>query len=186
MGRKISVDSSTMMNKVFEIIEAKNIFNISLKKLEIAIHPQSYVHAIVSFNNGMTKIIAHETTMEIPIFNSLYENKNFYNLSKDINLNKLDDLNFIKPNLSKFPLLKLLKYIPDKISLLETVIVSANDELVNMYLNKKIKYKDISKYLTKIISLKEFKDLSNKKPKNISDILNLDKYVRLKINSKGV
>ena len=70
--------------------------------------------------------------------------------------------------------------------MLETVIVSANDELVNMYLNKKIKYKDISKYLTKIISLKEFKDLSNKKPKNISDILNLDKYVRLKINSKGV
>ena len=186
MGRKISVDSSTMMNKVFEIIEAKNIFNISLKKLEIAIHPQSYVHAIVSFNTGMNKIIAHETTMEIPIFNSLYENKNFYNLSKDINLNKLDDLNFIKPNLSKFPLLKLLKYIPDKISLLETVIVSANDELVNMYLNKKIKYKDISKYLTKIISLKEFKDLSNKKPKNISDIINLDKYVRLKINPKGV
>ena len=186
MGKKISVDSSTMMNKVFEVIEAKNLFNISLKKLKIAIHPQSYVHAIVSFNNGMTKIIAHETTMEIPIFNSLYENKNFYNLNKDINLNKLDNLNFIKPNFLKFPLLKLLKYIPDKISLLETVIVSANDELVKMYLNRKIKYNDISKYLIKIISLKEFKDLKKKKPKNISDILNLDKYVRLKINSKGV
>ena len=91
-----------------------------------------------SFNNGMKKIIAHETTMEIPIFNSLYENKNFYNLKKDINLNKLDNLNFIKPNFLKFPLLKLLKYIPDKISLLETVIVSANDELVKMYLNRKL------------------------------------------------
>ena len=81
----------------------------------------------------MTKIIAHETTMEIPIFNSLYENKNFYNLNKDINLNKLDNLNFIKPNFLKFPLLKLLKYIPDKISLLETVIVSANDGGKNVF-----------------------------------------------------
>ena len=186
MGKKISVDSSTMMNKVFEIIEAKNLFNISLNKLEIAIHPQSYVHAIVSFNNGMIKIIAHETTMEIPIFNSLYEKKKFHALNKDINLKKLDILNFDKPNMLKFPLLNLLKKIPNKISLFETVIVSANDELVQMYLNKKIKYRDIINKLIQLISLKEFKDLKKKKPKNISDIINLDKYVRLKINPKGV
>ena len=186
MGKKISVDSSTMMNKVFEIIEAKNLFNISLNKLEIAIHPQSYVHAIVSFNNGMIKIIAHETTMEIPIFNSLYEQKKFHSLKKDINFKKLDNLNFDKPNVLKFPLLNLLKYIPNKISLFETVIVSANDELVKMYLNKKIEYRDIINNLIQLISLKEFKDLKKKKPKNISDIINLDKYVRLKINPKGV
>ena len=63
------------MNKVFEVIEAKNIFNISLDQISVIIHPSSYIHAIVKFDNGMIKIIAHDTTMEIPIFNSIYENK---------------------------------------------------------------------------------------------------------------
>jgi len=80
MGKKISIDSATMMNKVFEIIEAKNIFNVSYKQLSILIHPKSYIHAIVKFNNGMTKIIAHETSMKIPILNSL--NLNCHGLIK--------------------------------------------------------------------------------------------------------
>ena len=67
MGKKISVDSATMMNKVFEIIEAKKIFNISYKKLSILIHPKSYVHAIIKLKNGITKIIVHDTNMRIPI-----------------------------------------------------------------------------------------------------------------------
>ena len=75
MGKKITIDSSTLMNKVFEIIEAKKIFNLSYNKLEILIHPQSYVHAIIKFNDGLIKIIAHETTMDIPIFNSIYYNE---------------------------------------------------------------------------------------------------------------
>ena len=61
-----------MMNKIYEVIEAKNIFNISYDKIKILIHPKSYVHAIIKFNSGMIKIIAHETTMKIPIFNTLY------------------------------------------------------------------------------------------------------------------
>ena len=61
-----------MMNKVFEIIEAKKIFDIKYKKLEILVHPQSYVHALVKFTNGLTKILIHDTTMKIPIFNSIY------------------------------------------------------------------------------------------------------------------
>ena len=56
MGKKISIDSATMMNKVFEIIEAKKIFNLKYNQLEILIHPQSYLHAIVKFNNGLTKL----------------------------------------------------------------------------------------------------------------------------------
>ena len=72
MGKKITVDSSTMMNKVFEIIEAKKIFKLSYDQLGILIHPKSYIHSIIKFNDGMIKIIAHDTTMEIPIFNSIY------------------------------------------------------------------------------------------------------------------
>ena len=78
MGKKISIDSATMINKVYEVIEAKNIFNITLNKIDILIHPKSYVHAILKFKNGLIKIIAHDTTMKIPIFNTfiLINNKN--------------------------------------------------------------------------------------------------------------
>ena len=186
MGKKISIDSSTMINKVFEIIEAKNIFEIKYKKLNIVIHPQSYIHAIVQFNNGMMKIVAHETTMEIPIFNSLYDNGIYFKNSKNFQIEKLNNLNFEKINIKKFPSLKILKYLPQKISLFETVIVSANDTLVNLYLTGKIKYKDIISKLLKIISLKEFVKLKKISPKSVSEIINLDKYVRLKITSKSV
>ena len=74
MGKKISVDSSTLMNKVFEVIEAKKIFNLNYDQISILIHPKSYLHAVVKFNDGIIKLIAHDTTMEIPIFNTLYEN----------------------------------------------------------------------------------------------------------------
>ena len=186
MGKKISVDSATMINKVFEIIEAKNIFKINLDKLSILVHPKSYVHAILSFNDGMIKIIAHETTMEIPIFNSVYNNEKKYFLSKDINVNKINNLNFSNVDKKKFPLIQILSMIPDKISLFETVLVSANDELVRLYLDKKIKYKDISKTLLKTLKLNEFTRYKKVKPNKISDIIKLDEYVRLKINSKSV
>jgi len=74
MGNKISIDSATLMNKVFEVIEAKKIFNFKYKQLKILIHPNSYVHAIIKFSNGLTKILIHDTNMKIPIFNSLYTN----------------------------------------------------------------------------------------------------------------
>ena len=72
MGKKISVDSATLMNKVFEIIEAKKIFDIDLDKFEILIHPKSYIHAIVKLKNGLIKIVAHDTNMQVPISNSIY------------------------------------------------------------------------------------------------------------------
>ena len=85
MGKKISIDSATLMNKLFEIIEAQRIFNIDIKKFEILIHPKSYIHSIIKFINGQIKILAHDTDMKIPIFNSIYQN----NLKK-INTKSLD------------------------------------------------------------------------------------------------
>ncbi len=186
MGKKITVDSSTLMNKVFEIIEAKNIFNIPFNKLSILIHPSSYVHSIVSFNDGMIKIVAHDTTMEIPILNSLNHDNRIKFKAGELKIDKLNNLNLNKVNEKKFPSVKLLKLIPEKISLFETVLVSANDELVKLYLEKKISYKFIIKELIKVINMKEFKILRKISPKNISDIVKLDQYVRLKINSKSV
>ena len=186
MGKKISIDSSTMMNKVFEIIEAKNIFSLEIDKLSILVHPSSYVHAIIKFNDGMIKIIAHETTMEIPIINSLFNDINFKYKSPNINLLKLNNLNFSKINLKKYPIVKILKLIPKEISLFETAMVSANDELVNLYLNHRIKYADIQIKLFKFLKKKKILNLKKYKPKNVSEIVKLNKYVRLKIISESI
>ena len=180
MGKKISIDSATMINKVYEVIEARNIFDTNYKKIEILIHPKSYVHAILKFDSGLTKIIAHDTTMRIPIFNSLYLNNDKKLNSNTININSLNNLNFKIIESKRFPMVKLLNLLPLKQSLFETVIVSANDTLVELFLNNKIKFIDIQKKLFKIINKKKFLKFKSKYPKNIQDIVELNNYVRLK------
>ena len=76
MGKKISIDSANLMNKVFEVIEACKIFKFNKKKYRIMIHPQSYVHSIIRFKNGLIKMILYNTDMKIPISNTLYGQKN--------------------------------------------------------------------------------------------------------------
>ena len=186
MGKKITVDSATMMNKVFEVIEAKNIFNLDLKKISIIIDPSSFIHSIIKFNDGMIKIIAHETTMKIPIFNTFYSDHDKKFSSGKIKIVKLNNLNFQTVNLNKYPHVKVIKRLPTKSSLFETVIVSVNDELVRLYLENKIKYKDISKYFFKFILNKKFQKYKNIKADKIEKILSLNKYVRLKINTISI
>ena len=180
MGKKISIDSATMINKVYEVIEARNIFNIDYKKIKILIHPKSYVHAILKFDNGLTKIIAHDTTMRIPIFNTLYSNNDKKLKSNTIDINSLNNLDLKIVELKRFPMVKLLNFLPSKQSLFETVIVSANDTLVELFLNNKIKFIDIQKKLFKIINKKKYLKFKNKYPKKIQDIVKLNNYVRLK------
>jgi 1-deoxy-D-xylulose-5-phosphate reductoisomerase len=187
MGKKISVDSATLMNKVFEIIEAQRIFNLPLSKFKILIHPNSYVHAIVKFTNGTTKFLIHDTTMEIPIFNSLYFDDSDKKLnSKKIDFDKINNLNFIQVNNIKFPSINFLKKIPSNISLFETVLVSANDSLVDLFLNKKITYLDIYRFLNIITNQKEFVKMKLIKPSSLGQIIKLSKYVAFKIKSLSV
>ena len=186
MGKKISIDSATLMNKIFEVIEAKNIFKIPYKKIRVLLHPKSYIHAILQFKNGITKIIAHDTTMEIPIFNSLHDNKKFYNDTNfpELNLKILNNLNFNHVDPVRYPVIKLLNILPKKNTLFETVIVSANDKLVELFLKKKISYTSIQKELLKLTNLQDFKKFKRVRPKTIKDILELNDYVRLKILKK--
>ena len=186
MGKKISIDSATMMNKVFEIIEAHKIFNVPYKKLKILIHPKSYVHAIIKFSDGMIKIIAHDTSMTIPIHNSIYYDKNQFLKTKNLNIKSLNNLELYKVNYKKFPLVKIITKLIDNNSLFETVIVAANDELVSQFLNKKIKFTDLSSKLIKFINLKEFNKYKKIKPKNIESIEKLNQYVRFKINNISI
>ena len=185
MGKKITIDSATMMNKVFEVIEAKKIFDINYKKIKILVHPKSYVHALIKFKNGLTKILIHDTDMTIPIFNSIYEDDIKYIKTKKLDFSTINNLQFENVDLRKFPVVKIINSLPDHHSLFETVIVAANDSLVNLFLNNKIKFVDISKNLLKIIKDKEFTKYKQIIPQNIEDIVKLSNYVSLKINTIG-
>jgi 1-deoxy-D-xylulose-5-phosphate reductoisomerase len=186
MGKKISIDSATMMNKVFEIIEAKKIFDLDYNQLEILTHPKSYLHAIVKFNNGLSKLLVHDTNMIIPIFNSIYLNTNKKLKSKKMDIKALNNLNLKKIDNIRFPVIKILKNLSKEDSLFETIIVSANDKLVKLFLNNKIKFIDISNILLKISANAEFNKFRSIKPKNIDEINNLADYVSLKIDTMRV
>jgi 1-deoxy-D-xylulose-5-phosphate reductoisomerase len=186
MGKKISIDSATMMNKVFEIIEAKKIFNINYNQLEIIIHPHSYLHAIIKFNNGLTKLLIHDTNMTIPIFNSIYSLHEKKIQSNKLDFKILNNLNLDHVDKKRFPAVNILNQLKNRDSLFETVIVSANDCLVKLFMEKKIRFVDISLMLLKILSLKEFTKLKSITPKNINEITKLSNYVSLKINSMCV
>ena len=98
----------------------------------------------------------------------------------------MNNLELNKINTKKFPIVKILKILPDKSSLFETIFVTANDELVNQFLKRKINFLDINIKLQKILKMKEFNKYKNKQPKSIDDIVKLSNYVRLKINAKSI
>ena len=177
MGNKITIDSATLMNKVFEIIEAKNIFNIKYKDLKILTHPKSYIHSIIYYQNGVFDLIGHETNMKIPLINSLNFDENFNIKTSQLNLNVLNNLDFKYVDKKKFPLIKILNNLPKKLSLFETILVSLNDKLVELFLKKKITYFDLCKKLLKTTKLKSFKRFKKIQPKTIDEIINLSKYI---------
>ena len=180
MGKKISIDSSTLINKVYELIEAKKIFDLNYNKFEIIIQPTSYIHGVVVFNNGICKILSHPTSMKIPIYNSLLFNKKILKISENFEFEKMNNLNFQKIDNKKFPVFEILKKLTNNDSLYETVLVTANDVLVELFLKKKIKFYDIYKLLNQILDLKEYKKYKILKPKNLSQINELSNNVRLK------
>ena len=179
MGKKISIDSATLVNKLFEVIEAQRLFDIDINKISIKIHPKSYIHSIIKFRNGLIKICAHEPNMSIPIANSLDKNLNYKNTS-EINFKILNNLNFINVDKKKFPTIKILEKYPNYCTLFDTALVSINDELVNLFLNKKISFEDIFKNLLYMLNLKSIKKLKKIVPKNYKEISEINDFVRLK------
>ena len=190
MGRKISIDSATMMNKIFEVIEAVKIFNIDKKKIKIIIHPKSYIHAIVDFNSGLTKYLSHRTSMEVPIANVIYSNNIKFSNKHNFDYKKLNGLNFIKPDVQKFPLLKILKYKFNS-TFFEIILVSMNDFLVKNYLNNKISYITIHTTILKLLKKPYLMKYFNTSPKNINEIKlmsnKVEHYLKryLKLNDKN-
>ena len=118
--------------------------------------------------------------MKIPIFNTIYQKKIKKIKTNRINVNLINNLNFSKPDTSRYKSFKFLKKINNNNTLFETVLIAANDELVDLYIKNKVNFFDISKILIKVLSYKKYAKLIKIKPKKISDIINLSKEVRLK------
>ena len=190
MGKKISVDSSTMMNKVLEVIEAYHLFPFDKKKYQIIVHPQSLIHAIVFFKNGQSKLLFHEPDMRIPIANALYNNKiNIKKIIKNknkINFNMFSDLNFENIDKKKFPIVTLLNEKIYKNS--GPIILNASNEvLVNEFLKKRLTFNSIFPCLKRVFKHKDFKKYAIKRSPNINEIYKIDAWARqvtLKICTK--
>ena len=180
MGKKISIDSANLMNKVFEVLEASKLFNFNVKKYRILIHQQSYVHSIIRFKNGLIKMILYDADMKIPISNTLYRKNNTSQNIKNINIARLNNITFQEVDPKKFPSIKLIKKCFKLGPLASTIINASNEELISLFLKQKVSFLDIVKTINKIIKDKEFNKYARKKPTSIKDILIADKWARLK------
>ncbi len=182
MGKKISIDSSNLMNKLLELIEAQKIFSIDLKKIDIVIHPESLVHAIIELKNGLFKFIYHETTMTIPLVNAIFEDKleisDFIKpKSNEKDTFYLKNLNFLNVNKQKFPLFKLKSRL-NEYSSTPIIINAVNEILVEQFLNKKIPFNSFYRYLLQILNDRNYKKYAVKLPKNINQIYEIDRWSR--------
>lgn len=180
MGKKISIDSANLMNKVFEVIEACRIFKFNKKKYRIMIHPQSYVHSIIRFKNGLIKMILYNTDMKIPISNTLYGRKNHVLNVKKIDARILSKLSFQNVNTKRFPSIKLINKCLNLGFLAPTIVNASNEVLVSLFLTKKIGFLKIVKTINKIFRDKDFKKYAKRKPESIKDIQITDNWARLK------
>ena len=186
MGKKISIDSATLMNKVFEVIEAKNIFNISYDTISILTHPDSYLHALIKFKSGIIKVLIHEPDMKIPISNSIYQSDLKKINTSPLNLKLINNLNLKKVDTLKFPTIKLLKNLPKYNSLYETVLITVNDFLVYKFLRNEINFQELIDLIIKIVNRKEFLKYKKIKPKNLDQIYKLKEYVSFKMKHLSV
>ena len=182
MGKKISIDSSNLMNKVLEIIEAYKFFPFSIDKYEIIIHPQSLIHAVVIFKNGQVKFLYHETDMKIPIANAIYDNN--FDITKIIKskkqfLKNSTFLNFEKVDKKKFPIVTFLKRKIYNNS--SPIILNASNEiLVDCFIKGKISFNGIYRYLKLVFNDRDFKKYAIKKTPSIKDIYEIDNWAREK------
>jgi 1-deoxy-D-xylulose-5-phosphate reductoisomerase len=173
MGKKVSVDSATLMNKGLEVIEAYWFFSLPINKIEILIHPQSYVHALVQYDDGSMIAQLSDHDMRIPIHYALHYPVRTKNSLPRINLAKIGQLTFKKLDSKRFPSIELCYEALRQGGTLPVVLNAANEIAVNAFLKQEIKFKDIVKIVATVMSKHQ-----NKLNPNISDIIYYDRETR--------
>jgi len=179
MGLKNTIDSSTMINKCLEIIEAHYLFNLQYDKLDIIIHPESLIHSIINTKDGSLNLNMSNNDMSIPLFSFL--NNNINNPYNNLDIKKINKLRFLKPNKKQFPSLRIFDQL-NKNSLSDLIIFNTSNEYaVNLFIKNKIKYNEITNYIEK--SLNKFEKINIY---NIKDVILYQKYLYDKLHEQGI
>ena len=177
MGPKITIDSSTLMNKGFEVIEAHHIFNISYDKIDVVVHPQSIIHSMVSFKDGAVMAQCGMPDMELPIqYAMTYPKRYPIAETPRLNLAEIGSLTFFEPDFEKFPCLNLCLNAGKSGGTLPTVLNASNEVAVQLFLDKKIKYVDIAKIVSNACEKHTREDA-----KSVEQIASIDFETRKKI-----
>lgn len=173
MGKKITVDSATLMNKGLELLETMFLFNLEARKIKILIHPEALIHSMVEFNDGVTMAQLSVTDMRIPIQYALSYPKRLPSELKGVDFYRLGKLHFEKPDLKKFPCLGLAYQAARDLGTMPAVLNAANEESVNYFLNKKINFLTIPKIVEKVMRVH-----TKQANPGLNDIMAADSWAR--------
>ena len=179
MGPKVTIDSSTMMNKGFEVIEARWLFDTLPENIEVVVHRQSLVHSMVQFKDGTIMANIGPKDMQIPIAYALNYPDRLQNNLEKLDLFAIRQLVFEKPDLNKFRCLKAAFDAIKEGHSAQVVLNAANEVAVEEFLKGKIKYTDIPKYIENSLNEHQARTLSS-----VEEILDLDSEVRSKLYIK--
>jgi len=173
MGKKISVDSATMMNKGLEVIEASKLFGIDVSKIEVLLHPKAIIHSMVEFADGNITANLFYPDMRMPIFHAFSYPKRITSRIPRLNFDKIKSMSFEKPDTRKFPTLKLCYRAVKTGGTYPACLNSANEEAVDLYLKGKITFTKISELIEKVL-----KHHKNIKHPSIDEILYVDGWAK--------
>ena len=173
MGRKISVDSATLMNKGLEVIEARWLFDFEPERIKVVVHPESIIHSAVEFEDGAVIAQLGSADMRTPIAYSLGWPERLDGYAKRMSFSEIARLTFEEPDLETFPLLKLA-YDALKADDGSTIVLNATNEIaVEAFLEGRIEFTDIFKLIQIVVS-----NYNKTTPKSLEEILELDTYIR--------
>lgn len=178
MGKKISVDSATLMNKGLEVIEAHFLFNCPYENIQVVVHPESIIHSMVEYKDASIIAQLGSPDMKLPIQYALNYPERKEAVANSIDFYEIATLNFEKPDRETFKCLDLAYQVGKKGGLWPTILNSANEALVDLFLKRKIKFLEIAKINEE--SLEYFKEYTSKEL-TLENIIKLDKVVREKI-----
>ena len=173
MGRKISVDSATMMNKGLEYIEARWLFNASAKQMEVLIHPQSVIHSMVRYQDGSVLAQLGEPDMRTPIAHSMAWPNRVKSGVKPLDFCKLSSLTFSEPDYDRYPCLKLAMNAFDQGQAATTALNAANEITVEAFLNQQIRFTDIASLNLSVLEMMDLRE-----PQSVEEVLAVDAAAR--------
>lgn len=181
MGNKITIDSSTMVNKGLEIIEAHYLFDIDYKNIKTVIHKESIIHSMVEYNDGSVIAQLAIPDMHLPIMNAMYYPHHYKGVTPSIDFSKLSSLSFKEMDLERFPMVKLAYFVGEKKGILPLIYNCSNEVAVDLFIKSKIKYLDIENIINETVN--KYIDSNILNP-TLEDLLEIDAKVRKDILEK--